>query len=196
VKDGAEGGVDCGAACPLLCVSGSTCGGPGDCVSHECLAGVCTAASCGDGVKNGGESDTDCGGPCALTCPTGATCNVYTDCASHECAGAGIMTCAAPSCFDSAKNGDETDVNCGGSCAQKCPPNYACLLAADCIGNVCNAVTKKCDPTCNDGYQNGGETDVDCGGPCPVGCQVGWHCSTDADCAQGNCSADGHCYPP
>ena len=42
-------------------------------------------------------------------------------------------------CFNGVQDGDETGVDCGGSCAP-CP-------------------------TCDDGIQNGGETGVDCGGP-------------------------------
>ena len=187
--------MDCGAACPSLCGAGSTCGGPGDCASLVCATGVCAAASCGDGVQNGGESDTDCGHVCPVACPTGGVCVVFNDCQSFECNGVGTKTCSAPSCFDSYKNGDESDVNCGGSCAQKCPPNYTCNIPADCIGGVCNPVTETCTPTCADGYQDQGETDVDCGGPC-AGCPIGWHCSSNADCAQNNCKPDGHCYPP
>lgn len=48
------------------------------------------------------------------------------------------------SCFDGVQNGDETGVDCGGSCV-------AC-------------------PTCTDGVQNGDETGVDCGGSCPTTC--------------------------
>ncbi|MEN8185967.1 MAG: hypothetical protein ABFR05_02425 [Bacteroidota bacterium] len=44
------------------------------------------------------------------------------------------------SCFDGIQNGDETGVDCGGSCTP-CP-------------------------TCDDGIQNGDETSVDCGGSC------------------------------
>lgn len=46
----------------------------------------------------------------------------------------------APTCTDGIQNGNETGVDCGGSCAP-CP-------------------------TCNDGIQNGDETGVDCGGSC------------------------------
>ena len=49
------------------------------------------------------------------------------------------------SCFDGIQNGDETGVDCGGSCAP-------CA-------------------TCDDGIQNGGETGVDCGGPNCAPCQ-------------------------
>ncbi|GEM_PF-1109190 len=53
-----------------------------------------------------------------------------------------------PTCSDGIQNGDETGVDCGGSC-----PNA-------------------CTPTCSDGIMNGNETGVDCGGPdcdaCPT----------------------------
>ena len=48
-----------------------------------------------------------------------------------------------PTCNDGIQNGDETGVDCGGSCSP-CTTN----------------------PTCNDGIQNGDETGVDCGGSC------------------------------
>jgi hypothetical protein len=56
---------------------------------------------------------------------------------------------AGPTCDDGIQNGDETGVDCGGSCAPCVTP-----------------------PTCDDGIQNGDEEGVDCGGsncaPCPV----------------------------
>lgn len=58
---------------------------------------------------------------------------------------------ATPTCDDGIQNGDETGVDCGGSCAPCVTP-----------------------PTCDDGIQNGDEEGVDCGGsncaPCPVVC--------------------------
>ena len=57
----------------------------------------------------------------------------------------------APTCTDGIQNGDETGIDCGGSCAP-------CTV----------------DPTCDDGIQNGDETGVDCGGsscaPCQTAC--------------------------
>ncbi len=53
-----------------------------------------------------------------------------------------------PTCNDGVQNGNETGVDCGGSC----PP--------------CTTT-----PTCTDGIQNGNETGVDCGGSCPP-CQT------------------------
>ncbi|MDY8138065.1 GEVED domain-containing protein [Aquimarina sp. 2201CG5-10] len=54
-----------------------------------------------------------------------------------------IVGGSGPSCNDGVQNGDETGVDCGGSC------------------EPCTT-----DPTCNDGIQNGDETGVDCGGSC------------------------------
>lgn len=61
-----------------------------------------------------------------------------------------VLKCALPRCDDGKKNGDEWEVDCGGSCPNACP-------------------------TCQDGIQNNDEEDVDCGGsrclPCG-GCSV------------------------
>jgi len=40
-------------------------------------------------------------------------------------------------CIDNKKNGDETDINCGGSCAQKCQAGQTCLINADCASGTC-----------------------------------------------------------
>lgn len=55
-----------------------------------------------------------------------------------------------PTCNDGVQNGDETGVDCGGSCAPCETP-----------------------PTCDDGIQNGDETGVDCGGSSCQPCQTG-----------------------
>lgn len=78
------------------------------------------------------------------------------------CDGAGA--CVAPSCTDTLHNGNETDVDCGGSC-MSCPTSAGCLVAADCqsgvcTGNICVATS------CSDGVKNGAETGIDCGGAC------------------------------
>ncbi len=57
----------------------------------------------------------------------------------------------APTCSDGIQNGDETGVDCGGSCTP------------------CTTT-----PNCEDGIQNGDETGVDCGGSCTP-------CSTDGN---------------
>lgn len=69
-----------------------------------------------------------------------------------------------PTCDDGIQNGDETGVDCGGSCAP-------CATCDDGIQNGnetgidCGGSCTAC-PTCDDGLQNGDETGVDCGGSC------------------------------
>jgi len=87
----------------------------------------------------------------------------------------------APTCSDGQRDGDETDVDCGGSCGV-CGDGRVCTAAADCASGACTA--SLCRPAaCNDEVQNGDETDVDCGGTACAGCPVGRVCGSDVDCA-------------
>jgi hypothetical protein len=83
------------------------------------------------------------------------------------------------------KNGSETDVDCGGSCAA-CGLGKSCQADGDCLSDFCNF--GRCDrPTCSDGIKNQGESDVDCGGPhCPA-CADRKACTAAADCASMRC---------
>jgi hypothetical protein len=71
-----------------------------------------------------------------------------------------------PNCSDGIQNGDETGVDCGGSC-------LPCITCNDGIQNGnetgvdCGGSCPPCT-TCTDGIQNGNETGVDCGGSCPA----------------------------
>ncbi len=69
-------------------------------------------------------------------------------------------------CTDKVQNGDETDIDCGGSCP-KCTPGKGCKSPSDCGSGVCTNLSTCAAATCNDKVQNGSETDVDCGGTCP-----------------------------
>jgi cellulase/cellobiase CelA1 len=92
-------------------------------------------------------------------------------------------------CQDELKSGDETDVDCGGSC-EPCALGSACLVDADCSEGTCeeDVCTIIVAPTCEDSVQNGDETDVDCGGSCDP-CEEGESCNVDADCAEGTCDS-------
>jgi hypothetical protein len=90
----------------------------------------------------------------------------------------------APSCFDRVRNGDETDVDCGGSC-RACTTAQRCSIASDCDSGSCSGGTCGA-PTCSDGVRNGFETDVDCGGPCGA-CELGARCWSNADCTSWQC---------
>ncbi len=100
-----------------------------------------------------------------------------------------------PTCNDSIKNQNETDIDCGGVCAP-CYNGKQCLLDSDCYSGYCNPETKICEnaPTCNDNIKNQDETDIDCGGPCRK-CGAGKHCVSDADCLSNYCY-NGVCKTP
>jgi len=65
-------------------------------------------------------------------------------------------------CSNDALDGDETDVDCGGSCAA-CDDGSACAAATDCASQVCAGSVCQA-PRCDDQIQNGDEAGVDCGG--------------------------------
>ena len=104
-----------------------------------------------------------------------------TDCLSGVCTNA---VCQAPTCLDTVRNGDETGVDCGGSCTG-CDTGGGCNAGADCLSGVC--LNGACQAAaCDDQVRNGDETDVDCGGSCG-GCDDGLLCAVDADCSGGRC---------
>ena len=202
-KNGDETDVDCGGSCPDACKVGKGCGDAADCEPNVLCEGtgakVCTTPpSCTDGSKNGDETDVDCGGSCPNACIDGKGCKAGADCKSGLCDDAATTpVCkAAPTCSDGAKNGDETDVDCGGSCPADCKDSKGCQLDADCESGLCDAGTckpKAPGPSCTDGSKNGDETDVDCGGSCPNACAVAKGCTVDADCQSAWCGAAGVC---
>jgi hypothetical protein len=101
--------------------------------------------------------------------------------------GACIAGPPATTCFDRVLDGDETDVDCGGSCAKCAREAATCSLASDCESNACDGGTCAA-PSCDNGVRDGHETDVDCGSQCGD-CAVGRACWSNADCASGQCGA-------
>jgi hypothetical protein len=93
------------------------------------------------------------------------------------------VTASAAACNDGVRGGNETAIDCGGSCVP-CADGQTCAVAGDCEGGICKAGLCA-TPNCSDGAQNGNETDVDCGGPTCAGCVLGLRCHASSDCAQG-----------
>lgn len=104
----------------------TSCEPPSAAVACAAAGAVCgeleAADSCGD------PATVDCGG-----CTTGE-CGFY---APNQCD-------SAASCTDGAQNGDETDVDCGGSCPA-CGVGAVCGDTTDCAGATCE------DDRCADG---------------------------------------------
>ena len=154
-------------------------GAGGQCaVGNDCKSGVCNAAKCTAPATDVGHG---CAGP--------------NDCESKVCtAGA----CQAASTTDGVKNGDETDIDCGGATAStpRCADTKACGASTDCTSGVCDPATKKCaKPTATDGVKNADESDVDCGGTLTGApkCAVAKACTKHEDCASDGCDDTKRC---
>ena len=207
VMDADETDVDCGGSCGATCKDTGPqqkCLVAGDCVSGVCKAGalLCQPPACNDGVQNGNETDVDCGGsgfggkPACPTCADKKHCAKNGDCAHNSCFGSGPGTCV--SCVDDAKDGNETDSDCGGvSCdlqGKTCATGKACLTAFDCASLTCTGGTCELRPdgdTCFTSTQclhgaclpvSGGGR-ICCSSPCMDQGAMG--CGTNGQCAPG-----------
>jgi hypothetical protein len=97
-------------------------------------------------------------------------------------------------CHDNVKDGDETDVDCGGSCAP-CALGQGCMLDSDCSATAagcnaafggcrCDKLTRTCAADhCSDHKTDDGESDVDCGGGQCGGCGPNKACHATSDCS-------------
>ncbi|MEM4243064.1 MAG: hypothetical protein QXM31_04145, partial [Candidatus Woesearchaeota archaeon] len=96
-------------------------------------------------------------------------------------------------CNNSAKDGNEADVDCGGECIG-CADGLNCNADTDCLSGFCSngicAVS-----SCSDAVKNGKESDIDCGGGVCLGCANGKACVNNSDCASGSCNF-GTCGEP
>jgi hypothetical protein len=96
---------------------------------------------------------------------------------------------------DGIKNGSESDINCGGTCPERCPDGKICNLNGDCVSQVCvNGICAAI--SCLDNAKNGTETDIDCGGASCPKCTGGRLCMAGTDCTSGFCGADNRCTSP
>src|SRR2546421_263374 len=132
-------------------------GSAGSLVAITIACGI-AAGGCGLDENAGGDAGPGCDGTCA-----GST---------------------TARCDDGVRNGDETGVDCGGSCP-RCQDGAGCRISADCVDDTCKG--GMCGPAaCVDGIKDQDESDVDCGGICK-GCTAGRICRGDADCYTGFC---------
>lgn len=121
IDSGKETGKDCGGVCvsesklkdssAFKCDNKVTCTADADCKSNACVNKVCSEK----------------------TCSTPNDCPNNGDCVPVD----GSDTRVCVSCIDGAKNQDESDVDCGGSCSAKCEAGKACNTGSDCVKGVC-----------------------------------------------------------
>ena len=198
--NGLETDVDCGGGTCPTCADGLKCKAKTDCKSNDCdtsvTPNVCkaAAATCTDNTMNGLETDVDCGGGTCPTCADMQKCTAATDCQSGVCDGSTAKTCTPPTCSDSVKNGDESDVDCGGpactGAGKKCADTNGCNEDNDCTNAWCKAGACASNPThCTNSSLDSasGETDIDCGGPCKGKCDAAMGCAKSDDCKSQIC---------
>ncbi len=132
--------------------SGGTCGGAYSCDDGDpCTADACDGAGgcthtpapscpscptteiCDNGI------DDDCNGLVDWADPACAGC-IYGDCFNDPCNRGYICDysgCCYPHCGDGYTDGDESDVDCGGSCGANCLTGQQCSGFWDCASGVC-----------------------------------------------------------
>ncbi len=159
-------------------------------------SGFCTTACpCASGF---GDCDSDDGS--SSDCLRGLKC--VSDNGPKFGLGSTYDVCVPPHCANDTKDGDETDVDCGGSCGG-CTNSMDCNYNSDCRqdldGNGTNDLL--CDEEgfcysdlCLNNIQNSFESDIDCGGFCPC-CSQGKSCDQEDDCCSGSDCIAGACVP-
>jgi hypothetical protein len=198
------------------CLS-NDCGGIGDtcqlgAATTDCVvAGDCLSNVCNDGTCQLGQPGTPCNftngncfsNSCSVdTCAAGGagtTCLVAGDCLSNVCTRGACAKGGAGTPCD-ATNGNCLSNSCGGI-GDTCQLGAAmadCVVAGDCLSNVCTGGTCQrgaAGTTCN--FTNGNCLSNNCAGDtCALGVD-GASCDANTDCGSQVCSGPGGtCSPP
>lgn len=173
---------------------------PADCDDGlECTADLCTQGLCDNPFE---PKKTKCGSDGKSVCDGAGEC---VDClSSSDCAAKDpavpicqLSTRTCVSCNDGKKNGEETEVDCGGpdcgAClGHACDPEHGCGNGAFCVQpeNIC--CDKACDARCEACvFDKTGAPDGQCA-PVPYGEDPDQECSTLGACgaAAGKCRCE------
>lgn len=168
IKNGSETDIDCGGNDCTGCADGKACKGYADCATGTCSGGICVAVctTCGTAdlgigsdlaAKPADLAGRDLVSPADMVKPA--------DLASRpDLVPSPDLIPSPASCTDGVKNGTETDIDCGGTCATKCAEGKVCKADADCASTLCvNGVCTPCVDADGDGYKNCGKVgDKDC----------------------------------
>ena len=145
--------------------------------------------ACGISLDVGSQGPTDGGLVTDATIPFDAA--PKNDASAADVA---VDTARPPRPDDGIKNGDETDVDCGGASAPKCGLGKTCVKPADCVTDLCLQGVCRA-PSSTDGIKNADETDIDCGGTGAPKCDDAKACLLARDCTSGVCTG-GVCQAP
>jgi cysteine-rich repeat protein len=152
---------------PFACILGSECADDdNDCTAPACVDGACSflALPAGTPCDDGGGTVCNGDGACG-------TCTGDEQCSDGKLCIDGL--CVPPYCVDGALSGDETDVDCGGSCPP-CSIGQRCAEPEDCESLFCD---KGADGA---GGSGGGASFGVCA-PCSEagGCPSGHYCDPE-----------------
>lgn len=187
VGGGGSGGSVGGSGGGVGCLSPTTCpGNDSDCAYRSCEQGVCdiqvapVSTPCDDGAAGAEVCDGE--GHC-VECTTPEDCEPFHACQQE--------LCVPLQCADGLLNGQETDVDCGGSECAPCADGLVCVAWSDCQSGFCDNGT--CGPCGNDADCDGPDTWCD-GGSCSAKKADGDVCAAGNECLSGNCpGGDGVC---
>ncbi|MGB0679747.1 MAG: hypothetical protein ACPGUV_08815 [Polyangiales bacterium] len=171
---------------PERCSTVQECSSDTDCQpAARCAVGACRQGLCWSLPRAAADGDS-CDD--VSWCHPESQCQPRSDASTPDPSDPQV----AASCSDATQNGNESDIDCGGSCGT-CSTGLACGVGTDCDSGVCSSNICQA-PSCSDAAQNGSETDVDCGGSCG-GCGDGQRCAVAGDCSSLVCTS-GICQVP
>ena len=152
VQNGSETDVDCGSDCApcglaASCVRHADCQRDALCIDFACATPVCSLQ--GPGIACDPATDDDCSPRCLLTA---GPCFGDSQCESGRCEAG---QCLSATCNDMIRNGDESGIDCGGSCTNGCQVGTFCVQNGDCLSGTCDAFTSLCvfGESCSDGVK-------------------------------------------
>ncbi len=124
---------------------GGTAGAGGSCVAADCpgtdtdcSTRVCTDGSCDVSLTGAGTTCDDDGGTVCDGDGNCVECLSNTHCSGDDVCDTDNEICVPAPCKNNIKDGDESDVDCGGSCAP-CVNGKTCLTYGDCESRHCDS---------------------------------------------------------
>jgi hypothetical protein len=150
------------------------------------------AGGAGGGAASGGSVGSVAG----MSALPGGTASL-PEAGADNVGGAVELPQEPPSCSNGVRDGNETDVDCGGGCPG-CAAGEHCYGGEDCASGECGGPldNSTCEPLhCGNGVKDLDEGDVDCGGTECDKCETGQLCERNSDCWLNACR-DGVCIQP
>ncbi|MBI4704351.1 MAG: hypothetical protein HY744_24875 [Deltaproteobacteria bacterium] len=144
--------------------------------------GATTSAAGGGGAGGGGAPTGGSGGEGGSSdeCAQDQECDKGEVCEQHRCIPA--------TCANDAKDGDETDLDCGGPACLPCGNGKGCLAATDCDSLFCDP-KGICSACAGHGDCVAAEGTYCLGGACVPRKQDGAACAQHEECTSGFCPA-------